>query len=99
MLGRSGSIPAEDSLNDAGSRLSLFVRKRRDRSAVGLDFLSTDDFGEPPVATFDEDVRQNRLNERQGRGFIKHSHVADALQSRQKQAAFEFRKNRPLRSL
>ena len=76
--------------------MAALVRKRGDDSAAGFDILSTYYFGDTPVATFDENVWQNRLNEGQRRGFIKHGYVTHAFQSRQKQAAFEFIQDRPL---
>ena len=96
--GKSGSIPTQDSLNNAGSRLALLIRKRGNRSTGGFNFLPAYDFSKPPVATLDENMRQNGLNQGQWRRFIKHRYVTDAFQSRQKQAAFECTQDRPLRS-
>ena len=80
--GQSGSIPTQDSLNNAGSRLALLVRKRSNCSTGGFNFLPAHNFSEPPVATLDENMRQNGLNEGQWRRFIKHGYVTDAFQSR-----------------
>src|SRR5262245_49731319 len=62
-------------------------------------FCAPYDFRKAPVTTFHENVRQDGLNKGQRSGLIKHSHVADALQSRQEHAALSFRQNGPLRAL
>jgi hypothetical protein len=73
--------------------LSGLIGESPNRSAVGLDFLPTYDLSQPPITTFDEDLGQNGSNKGQWRCFVKHSYIADALESGKELAAFYLGQN------
>lgn len=77
-LGLLSDLPG--SLNDPRRRVAGDGRNRDHLAAGGFNFFPTHDFLGSPVATFDEDVRQQARDNRSGSGVVEDCHVVHGLE-------------------